>query len=80
MEAETLAEVYGRTAPDAPAFYVGSAKANLGYLETASGAAGLIKAALALNHRAAGLHDPGSGRALGPADAAGAAKNAAALA
>ncbi|MEC4571638.1 polyketide synthase [Streptomyces virginiae] len=51
IEAETLAGVYGRDTADAPELLVGSAKGTLGYLETASGAAGLIKAVLALNHR-----------------------------
>ncbi|WEH36341.1 polyketide synthase [Streptomyces sp. AM 4-1-1] len=51
IEAETIAEVYRRTDPGAPPLHLGSAKANLGYLETASGAAGLIKVALALSHR-----------------------------
>ncbi|MFJ4518181.1 polyketide synthase [Streptomyces sp. NPDC088816] len=51
IEAEAIAETYRRAASDAPPLYLGSAKANLGYLETASGAAGLIKAALALRNR-----------------------------
>ncbi|SDY98262.1 Ketoacyl-synthetase C-terminal extension [Micromonospora pattaloongensis] len=49
VELETLAAAYDR-GPDAPPLYVGSAKANLGYLETASGAAALIKTVLALHH------------------------------
>lgn len=51
IELETLAEVYGRFDPESPPLYVGSCKANLGYLETASGAASFIKTALALHHR-----------------------------
>ncbi|HEV2344622.1 MAG TPA: polyketide synthase [Actinocrinis sp.] len=64
IEAETLGEVY-RAATDAPPLYVGSHKANLGYLETASGAAGLIKTVLALAnaeippHVGADRPDPG---------------------
>ncbi|HEY8981167.1 MAG TPA: beta-ketoacyl synthase N-terminal-like domain-containing protein [Streptomyces sp.] len=50
VEAETLAQAYRRQDSGAPALYLGSAKANLGYLETASGAAGLMKTALALCH------------------------------
>ncbi|MFF1545130.1 beta-ketoacyl synthase N-terminal-like domain-containing protein [Streptomyces sp. NPDC058291] len=50
IEAETLADAYARRSPDAPPLYVGSCKANLGYLETASGAPGLMKTVLALAH------------------------------
>ncbi|MER7101090.1 polyketide synthase [Streptomyces humidus] len=50
IEAETLADAYARSSPDAPPLYIGSCKANLGYLETASGAPGLMKAVLALAH------------------------------
>jgi acyl transferase domain-containing protein len=48
IEAESLAAAYDRQSPDAPPLFVGSCKANLGYLETASGAASLIKAVMAL--------------------------------
>ncbi|MFX4292278.1 beta-ketoacyl synthase N-terminal-like domain-containing protein [Streptomyces bohaiensis] len=51
VEAETLAAAYDRRGAAAPELYVGSAKANLGYLETASGVAGMMKTALALAHR-----------------------------
>ncbi|WP_338320530.1 polyketide synthase, partial [Streptomyces lonarensis] len=51
VEAETLAAAYDRRGAAAPDLYVGSAKANLGYLETASGVAGMMKTALALAHR-----------------------------
>ena len=50
LEAESTAAAYGRDRPGAPPLYLGSGKANLGYLETASGAASLIKVALALSH------------------------------
>ncbi|MFG2576071.1 polyketide synthase [Streptomyces sp. NPDC048481] len=50
IEAETLADAYARRSPDAPPLYIGSCKANLGYLETASGAPGLMKTVLALAH------------------------------
>ncbi|HZU57903.1 MAG TPA: aminotransferase class I/II-fold pyridoxal phosphate-dependent enzyme [Actinocrinis sp.] len=47
IEWEALAQVYGR---DDASCLVGSAKANIGHLEAAAGAAGLIKAALILHH------------------------------
>ncbi|OJF16062.1 beta-ketoacyl [acyl carrier protein] synthase domain-containing protein [Couchioplanes caeruleus] len=50
IEAESTAAAYGREKPGAPPLYLGSCKANLGYLETASGAASLMKVALALSH------------------------------
>ncbi|MGW0959956.1 beta-ketoacyl synthase N-terminal-like domain-containing protein [Streptomyces gelaticus] len=50
IEAEALADAYARRAPGAPPLYIGSCKANIGYLETASGAPGLMKTVLALAH------------------------------
>ncbi|MBT3017495.1 MAG: polyketide synthase [Candidatus Thiodiazotropha sp. (ex Clathrolucina costata)] len=50
IELESLAVAYQRTSPEGPSLYVGSAKANLGHLETASGMAGLIKTLFALRH------------------------------
>ncbi|HXZ00094.1 MAG TPA: polyketide synthase [Stellaceae bacterium] len=50
VEAEAIVDAYGRQSPTAPPLYLGSCKANIGYLEHASGAAGLIKLALALAH------------------------------
>ncbi|GAA4228962.1 hypothetical protein GCM10022254_20350 [Actinomadura meridiana] len=50
IEVEALADVYDRGGPDAPPLVVGSAKANLGYLETVSGMASLMKAVLAVHH------------------------------
>jgi 3-oxoacyl-[acyl-carrier-protein] synthase II len=50
IEAEVLADVYGRKGTDGPPLPVGSAKANLGYLETVSGMASLMKAVLAVHH------------------------------
>ncbi|GGK86771.1 beta-ketoacyl [acyl carrier protein] synthase domain-containing protein [Mangrovihabitans endophyticus] len=50
LEAESTASAYRRDGVGAPTLYLGSCKANLGYLETASGAASLMKAALALSH------------------------------
>jgi len=48
VELEAIADAYRRRSPDAPPLRVGSCKANLGYLETASGMASLIKAVLAV--------------------------------
>ncbi|MEE1772804.1 beta-ketoacyl synthase N-terminal-like domain-containing protein [Streptomyces sp. JV185] len=50
IEAEALADAYARRTPGAPPLYIGSCKANIGYLETASGAPGLMKTVLALAH------------------------------
>ncbi|MDG4765030.1 beta-ketoacyl synthase N-terminal-like domain-containing protein [Solwaraspora sp. WMMD406] len=50
IEAESLAQTYQRGSAAAPALYLGSCKANLGYLETASGVAGIMKTVLALAH------------------------------
>lgn len=52
IETRALIDVIGRLrSPDAP-LLIGSAKTNVGHLETASGMAGLIKAILCLKHRA----------------------------
>jgi acyl transferase domain-containing protein len=64
IEVEATADAYRRAAPGAPPLYLGSCKANLGYMETASGAASLMKAALLLRH-AQIPPQPGSG-ALDP--------------
>ena len=50
IESESIAEAYGRGSPTAAPLYLGSCKANIGYLETASGVAGLMKTVLALAH------------------------------
>ena len=50
IESESIAEAYGRGAPSTAPLYLGSCKANIGYLETASGVAGLMKTVLALAH------------------------------
>jgi acyl transferase domain-containing protein len=49
VEIDAVAGAYRRRSPDRAPLYVGSGKANLGYLETASGAVGLARAVLALN-------------------------------
>ncbi|KMW47025.1 type I polyketide synthase [Ralstonia insidiosa] len=52
IETRALIDVIGKLrSPDAP-LLIGSAKTNVGHLETASGMAGLIKAILCLKHRA----------------------------
>lgn len=48
IEAESLADVYGR--PEGHPVHLGAVKTNFGHLEAAAGAAGLIKAALCLAH------------------------------
>ncbi|WP_326559982.1 beta-ketoacyl [acyl carrier protein] synthase domain-containing protein [Micromonospora sp. NBC_01796] len=50
VELDALATAYGRQRADAPPLLVGSGKANIGYLETAAGATGLLRAILALHH------------------------------
>jgi len=50
IEAEVLADAYGRKGSGGPPLPVGSAKANLGYLETVSGMASLMKSVLAVQH------------------------------
>ncbi|MFB7823030.1 type I polyketide synthase [Streptomyces hydrogenans] len=60
VEAAALGAVYGtaRRAAGRPPLHVGSAKTNVGHLEGAAGITGLLKAVLALSHRAlpASLH------------------------
>ncbi|GCB06395.1 type I polyketide synthase [Ralstonia sp. SET104] len=52
IETRALIDVIGKLRrPDAP-LLIGSAKTNVGHLETASGMAGLLKAILCLKHRA----------------------------
>jgi acyl transferase domain-containing protein len=50
IEVESLAEAYGRRSPSAQPLYVGSCKANLGYLEMVASIASLMKVLLALEH------------------------------
>jgi acyl transferase domain-containing protein/acyl carrier protein len=49
IEAHALVAALGRQRPADKPLYVGSVKANLGHLEAAAGATGLLKAALALS-------------------------------
>ncbi|MGN2635174.1 type I polyketide synthase [Nocardia takedensis] len=49
VEVGALATVLARPEPDPP-IWIGSAKSNLGHLEAAAGAAGLIKTALSIHH------------------------------
>ncbi|MHC3820628.1 SDR family NAD(P)-dependent oxidoreductase [Streptomyces sp. DT9] len=51
VEAAALGEVLGSARDTAAPLLVGSVKTNLGHLEAAAGAAGLLKAVLALSHR-----------------------------
>jgi acyl transferase domain-containing protein len=50
MEVEALAQAYRRRGSGGPTLLVGSAKANLGYLETVAGMASLMKAVLVVHH------------------------------
>ena len=50
IEAEVLADVLDRKGTGGPPLLLGSAKANLGYLETVSGMASLMKTVLAVHH------------------------------
>jgi len=56
IEIQALGAVLGENRPAGKPFLVGSAKTNLGHLEAAAGMAGLMKAALALQHEAIPPH------------------------
>lgn len=51
IEVEALGAVYKEGRPQSRPLLIGSAKTNLGHMESASGVAGLIKAVLSLHHR-----------------------------
>ncbi|MFD0683588.1 type I polyketide synthase [Actinomadura fibrosa] len=51
IEAKAVGEVLGAGRPEDEPLLLGSAKSNLGHMESAAGVAGLIKAVLALHHR-----------------------------
>lgn len=50
IEIDALTEVYGDASDESDRCHVGSVKTNLGHLEAAAGMAGLIKAALTVQH------------------------------
>jgi len=50
IEVKALHQVYGQRAADTP-LMIGSVKTNIGHLEAAAGVAGVIKVAMALQHR-----------------------------
>ncbi|WP_051499393.1 type I polyketide synthase [Nocardia sp. BMG51109] len=52
IEANALIETYGRDRPADRPLWLGSVKSNVGHTQSAAGAAGLIKALLALRHEA----------------------------
>lgn len=58
IEASAIGEVLGKKGSDGVKLILGSVKTNIGHLEAAAGAAGLIKTALCLKHKAipANLH------------------------
>ena len=51
IEINSLNELLGPAAADRPPCYFGSVKANIGHTETVSGLAGVVKAALMMQHR-----------------------------
>ena len=51
VEVESLADVFGRHGLPPQSIALGSVKSNIGHLKAAAGAAGLLKATLALHHK-----------------------------
>jgi acyl transferase domain-containing protein/SAM-dependent methyltransferase len=56
IEMNALARAYGRDNPGAPTMFVGSVKTNLGHLESAAGAVGVLKSIVALRSGVIPVH------------------------
>ena len=56
IEVKALTSVFGKQQPAGSALQIGSVKTNIGHAESAAGVAGIIKLALALEHRALPPH------------------------
>jgi len=57
-ELQVMQEIYGERKPGRPVVGVGSVKGNIGHTLWAAGAAGILKAALAISHRTLAPHVP----------------------